>query len=71
MSQGSTTVIASRVRHLILQPVEAGPNGHGLDVSLLVHAVVVAPGLAQRLVQPSLQLLQHHHPLTDGLTRSL
>ncbi len=58
----STWYILSRnslpVPNLILEPVEPGPDGHGLDVPPLVHAVVVAAWLSQRLVQPPLQLLQ-------------
>jgi hypothetical protein len=49
------------VPNLILEPVEPGPDGHGLDVAPLVHAVVVAAWLSQRLVQPPLQLLHRRH----------
>ena len=47
------------VTDLIFEPVYPGADGHGLDVARLpVDAVVVAPGLAQRLIQPTLQLLK-------------
>ena len=45
---------------LIFEPVDPGADGHGLDVPRLpVDAVVVTPGLAQRLIQPTLQLLKY------------
>ena len=46
---------------LIFEPVYPGPDGHGLDVPRLpVDAVVVTPWFAQRLIQPSLQLLKYN-----------
>ena len=52
---------------LVLEPVEPGPDGHGLDVAPPVHAVVVGARLAQGLVQSPLQLLDPHHHVQVAL----
>ena len=53
--------------NLILQSVKSGPDGHGLDVTLPVDAVVITARLAQRLIEPPLQLLDPHHHVQVAL----
>jgi hypothetical protein len=44
--------------NLIFESIESGPDCHRLDVTLAIDAVVVTAGLAQCLVQSSLQFLK-------------
>ena len=48
--------------NLIFEPVYPGADSHGLPVD----AVVITPGLSQRLIQPTLQLLKHK--VVEGVT---
>ena len=52
---------------LVFHPVKPRPDGHGLDLSSPVHTLVVGPGLAQGLVQSSLELLDPHHHIEMSL----
>uniref|UniRef100_A0A182JLZ2 Uncharacterized protein n=1 Tax=Anopheles atroparvus TaxID=41427 RepID=A0A182JLZ2_ANOAO len=56
-----------RVRLLLLDPVQARPDRHRLDVADPVDAGQVAARLAERLVQPALQLLDAHHHVEVAL----
>ena len=53
--------------HLVFHPVKPRPDGHWLDLSPPVHALVVGAGLAQGLVQSSLELLDPHHHIEMSL----
>uniref|UniRef100_A0A182MKJ1 Secreted protein n=1 Tax=Anopheles culicifacies TaxID=139723 RepID=A0A182MKJ1_9DIPT len=67
VAAGATDAPGTVASALLLDPVQPGPDRHRLDVADPIDTGQIAARFAERLVQPTLQLLDAHHHVQVAL----